>query len=58
MSAENQTNVAYAVVRTGGKQYRVSVGQTLKVESLVADVGSELVLSEVLALGLGAQLDI
>jgi large subunit ribosomal protein L21 len=58
MGAENQTTVAYAVVRTGGKQYRVSVGQTLKVESLVADVGSELVLSEVLALGLGAQLDI
>jgi large subunit ribosomal protein L21 len=58
MSAANQTEVTYAVVRTGGKQYRVSVGQTLKVESLVADVGSELVLSEVLALGRGAQLDI
>jgi hypothetical protein len=35
MSAANQIDVAYAVVRTGGKQYRVSVGQTLKVESLL-----------------------
>jgi large subunit ribosomal protein L21 len=38
----------YAVVRTGGKQYRVSAGEKLRVEQIPADVGSEVVLSEVL----------
>lgn len=41
----------YAVVRTGGKQYRVAKDSVLKVESLVGDVGSKLTLSEVLMLG-------
>lgn len=43
----------YAVIRSGGKQYRVSNGQKLKVEQLTADVGAEVVLSEVLAVGEG-----
>ena len=43
----------YAVIKTGGKQYRVASGQKLKVEKLVAEVGSELTLSEVLAVGEG-----
>ena len=34
----------YAVVKTGGKQYRVSAGEKLKVEQIPADVGSEVVL--------------
>jgi large subunit ribosomal protein L21 len=38
----------YAVVRTGGKQYRVSAGEKLKVEQIPADVGTEVVLGEVL----------
>jgi large subunit ribosomal protein L21 len=38
----------YAVVKTGGKQYRVSAGEKLKVEQIPADVGSEIVLGEVL----------
>ena len=38
----------YAVVKTGGKQYRVSAGEKLKVEQMVADVGSEIVLDQVL----------
>jgi len=38
----------YAVIRTGGKQYRVSAGEKLKIEKLPAGVGSELVLDEVL----------
>lgn len=46
----------YAVIKTGGKQYRVSTGERLKVESLVADVGAELVLGEVLACGEGQSL--
>ena len=43
----------YAVIRTGGKQYRVSAGDKLKVEKLGAGVGAELVLDEVLAIGEG-----
>jgi large subunit ribosomal protein L21 len=43
----------YAVIKTGGKQYRVTAGEKLKVESLAAEVGAELVLGEVLALGEG-----
>ena len=38
----------YAVVKTGGKQYRVSAGEKLKVEQIPANVGSEIVLGEVL----------
>jgi large subunit ribosomal protein L21 len=39
----------YAVVKTGGKQYRVSAGEKLRVERLAADVGQEIVLDQVLA---------
>lgn len=38
----------YAVVKTGGKQYRVSAGEKLKVEQLPAEVGAEIVFDEVL----------
>jgi len=38
----------YAVIRTGGKQYKVSAGEKLKIESIVAEVGSEIVLDQVL----------
>jgi large subunit ribosomal protein L21 len=41
----------YAVVRTGGKQYKVTKDQILTVETLAGDVGSKLTLSEVLMLG-------
>ena len=41
----------YAVVRTGGKQYKVTKDAVLTVESLAGDVGSKLILSEVLLLG-------
>jgi large subunit ribosomal protein L21 len=43
----------YAVVKTGGKQYRVAAGQKLKIEQLAADVGAEVVLDQVLFLGNG-----
>ena len=39
----------YAIIKTGGKQYRVCVGDKLKVESLEAEVGSQITLTEVLA---------
>ena len=38
----------YAVVRTGGKQYRVEPGQRLQVERLGADTGSQVELAPVL----------
>jgi large subunit ribosomal protein L21 len=43
----------YAVIKTGGKQYRVSAGQKLKVEQIPADVGAEVTLDQVLMVGEG-----
>ena len=45
----------FAVIRTGGKQYRVSAGDVLKVETLAAEVGQQVTLGEVLAVGEGGQ---
>ena len=39
----------YAVIETGGKQYRVAPGDTVQVETLPGDVGSEVELGRVLA---------
>jgi large subunit ribosomal protein L21 len=41
----------YAVIRTGGKQYRVAQGDILRVEKLAGQVGDKVTLSEVLFLG-------
>jgi large subunit ribosomal protein L21 len=41
----------FAVIRTGGKQYRVATGETLEVEKLAGEAGDQLVLSDVLVLG-------
>lgn len=41
----------YAVVRTGGKQYRVSQGDVVRVEKLVGQVGDKITLNEVLFVG-------
>ena len=38
----------YAVVKTGGKQYKVAPGEKLKVEKIAADVGAEVTLDQVL----------
>jgi len=40
----------YAVIETGGKQYRVTEGQTIEVEKLPADVGETVELDRVLLL--------
>ena len=40
----------YAVIKTGGKQYKVASGDVIKVEKLAGDEGSEVIFSEVLAL--------
>ena len=44
----------YAVIKTGGKQYRVAAGDKVKVEKIIADIGAEVVLDQVLAVGAGA----
>jgi large subunit ribosomal protein L21 len=41
----------YAVIRTGGKQYRVAEGEIVKVEKLSGDVGDKITLAEVLFVG-------
>jgi large subunit ribosomal protein L21 len=41
----------YAVIKTGGKQYRVCSGDKLKIEKLAADVGSEVTFDQVLMVG-------
>ena len=43
----------YAVIKTGGKQYKVSPGEKLKVEQLPTEVGAEVVLDQVLMVGEG-----
>jgi len=43
----------YAVVKTGGKQYKVAPGEKLKVEQIPADVGAEVILDQVLLVGEG-----
>ena len=43
----------YAVIKTGGKQYRVAAGEKIKVEQIAADVGQEIVIDQVLAVGEG-----
>ena len=40
--------MGYAVIRTGGKQYRVTSGELLRIESLKGDVGSQVEFSDVL----------
>jgi large subunit ribosomal protein L21 len=43
----------YAVIKTGGKQYKVAPGEKLKVEQLPVEVGASVVLDQVLMVGEG-----
>ncbi len=43
----------YAVIKTGGKQYRVVAGEKIKVEQIPAEVGAEITLDQVLMVGEG-----
>jgi large subunit ribosomal protein L21 len=43
----------YAVIKTGGKQYRVAEGETLRVEKLAADEGASVEFDQVLLAGAG-----
>lgn len=48
----------YAVIKTGGKQYRVSEGQTLKVEKIQAEEGASVEIDEVLMVTDGDQVNV
>ena len=48
----------YAVIKTGGKQYRVAVGDKLKVESLKVEAGDKVVLDHVLMIGDGDKVEV
>ena len=41
----------YAVIKTGGKQYKVVPGEKLKVEQIPAEVGAQIVIDQVLLVG-------
>ena len=43
----------YAIIKTGGKQYKVQSGEQLRVEALSAEVGSAVSFGEVLLVGAG-----
>ena len=49
---------AYAVIETGGKQYRVGAGETLDVERLDGEAGASIALDRVLALSDGTSLTV
>jgi large subunit ribosomal protein L21 len=48
----------FAVVRTGGKQYKVAVGDVVRVEKLEGEAGSTLKLEDVLMVGEGAKVTV
>ncbi|QOJ23993.1 MAG: 50S ribosomal protein L21 [Gammaproteobacteria bacterium] len=48
----------YAVIKTGGKQYRIQVGEKLKIEQLKAENGSELVIDQVLMVADGDKVSV
>ena len=48
----------YAVIKTGGKQYRVAAGEKIKVEQIPADVGSQITIDQVFMVGEGESVKI
>jgi len=48
----------YAVIKTGGRQYRVEQGATIRVEKLLGDKGTQLELNEVLLVGDGEKVTV
>jgi len=48
----------YAVIRAGGKQFKVAAGEKIKIEQIAAEVGQEIVIDQVLAIGDGAELKV
>lgn len=52
------TNSAFAVVWAGGKQYRVQVGDKVKIEKCTGEPGQEIVLDKVLMVGNGTDVQV
>jgi large subunit ribosomal protein L21 len=50
--------MVYAIIRSGGKQQRVTVGDRIDVEKIPREVGERLAINEVLAVGEGAELQV
>ncbi len=48
----------YAVIKTGGKQYRVVAGEKLKIEQIPAEVGAEITIDQILMVGEGESVQI
>lgn len=48
----------YAVIKTGGKQYKATVGEKIKLEQIAAEVGQEIVFDQVFAVGEGSEIKI
>jgi large subunit ribosomal protein L21 len=48
----------YAIIRSGGKQYRVAVGEIIRLERLTAEVGARVTLDDVLLVGEGASVKV
>jgi hypothetical protein len=55
-NSTSRGSTMYAVIKTGGKQYKVAAGEKLKVEQIPADIGAEITLDQVLAVGAGDQI--
>ncbi len=53
-----RVNAMYAVIQSGGKQYRVAEGDTIKVEMLTADEGASVEIDKVLMIGNGDDIKI
>ncbi len=50
---KGKVEIMYAVIKTGGKQYRVASGEKVRIEQLAGDVGNEIILDQVLLLADG-----
>lgn len=48
----------YAVIKTGGKQYKVAVGEKIKVEQIPAEIDSQITLNEVLLVADGENVSV
>src|SRR5690606_5047422 len=57
-AAYQEVRTMYAVIKTGGKQYRVAAGEKLKIEQIPADIGAEITIDQVLAVGSGDQISV
>jgi len=57
VEAERKADM-YAVIKTGGKQYKVAAGEKIKIEQIAAEVGQEITIDQVLAVGAGSDLKV